>query len=414
MATALTVRGRLTPAGEPLDVVVEHGAITAVQPAAGGPAVGDAGCLLGEAFFDLQVNGFAGVDFNRPAVTSGELRRAVTAMQRHGVARFLVTIITAPLPHMEATLSALARARDEDPALAYAIPGVHLEGPFLAPEDGPRGAHPAAAILDPDWEVVRRLQDAGRGLIRMVTLAPERPGAIGLIWQLRQAGIVVGIGHTDASDRDIDLAVEAGAQLSTHLGNGAHAMLPRHRNYIQKQLAADGLMASLICDGHHLPDYVVRNIVRCKTPERVILVTDAMAAAAAPPGEYRLGQVVTEVGPDGYVRLPGTPYLAGSALTMDRAVENTARFAGLPLHVAIGLAGCQPRRLFPDLGTGIAPGQPADLVVIRPGPPLAVLATVVRGEVAYRAEDSLRAGASCPESSEPSLAGSQRRPAPRP
>jgi len=205
-----------------------------------------------------------------------------------------------------------------------------------------------------------------------------------VIWQLRQAGITVGIGHSDAKETDIEQAVDAGAQISCHLGNGAHAMLPRHRNYIQKQLATDALMASLIVDGHHLPAYVVKNMIRCKGVDRVILVTDAMAAAAAPPGRYRIGEVLAEVGSDGYVRLPGTPYLAGSALTMDRAIENAARFAGLALEDALRLANRQPRTLFPEAGTGIASGERADLVVLREGPPLTVVATIVEGEVVFQ------------------------------
>ena len=240
------------------------------------------------------------------------------------------------------------------------------------------------AVRDPDWDLFCRLQDASGGLIRLVTLAPERPRAIEMIRRLRDAGITVAVGHTDATEADIDLAVEAGAQLSTHLGNGAHAVLPRHRNYIQKQLATDALMASVIADGHHLPDYFVKNLIRCKGPDRVVLITDAMAAASAPPGTYRLGEVEAEVGPDGYVRLPGTPYLAGSALTMDRAVENMARFAGLPLGEALRLATRQPRRLFPGLGAGVTPGEPADLVVLRSGPSLSVMATIAGGKLVYR------------------------------
>jgi len=143
-------------------------------------------------------------------------------------------------------------------------------------------------------------------------------------------------------------------------------------------------MASLIVDGHHLPSYVVKNMIRCKGADRVILVTDAMAAAAAPPGEYRLGEVLAEVGPDGYVRLPGTPYLAGSALTMERAVENAARFAGLSLEDALRLANRQPRRLFPDSGADIVPGGRADVVVLREGPPLTIEATIVEGEVVFQ------------------------------
>lgn len=387
MSARLVVRGRLEGAVEPMDITIQDGRIRSIARTGDGDdrlVVGGRDCLLSEAFLDIQVNGFAAVDFNRPTLKTTDLRRALEAMWRHGVTRFFPTVITAPLQAMQGTLKAIAQAREMDAGLLHAIPGIHLEGPFLAPEDGPRGAHPVSSIQDPDWEVFRQLQEASGGLIRMVTLAPERPGAIELISKLRKADIVVGIGHSDASEADIDQAVEAGAQLSTHLGNGAHAVLPRHRNYIQKQLAMDSLMASMIADGHHLPGYFVKNFIRCKGLDRVILITDAMAAAAGPPGTYRMGEVLAEVGPDGYVRLPGTPYLAGSALTMDRAVENIARFTGISLWEAIGLATRQPRRLFPDLGVGIALGEPADLLVLREGPPFSVVATIAQGEVVYR------------------------------
>jgi len=387
MSPSLVVQGRLRRGAAPMEIVIAGGRIEAIRPAAAagnGPTVGGPDCLVTEGFLDIQVNGFAAVDFNRPELTPAELTRATQAMWRNGVTQFLPVVITAPIKNMLATLAAIARAREQAPILRRAILGIHLEGPFLAPEDGPRGAHPAASIRDPDWDLFRQFQDAARGLIRFVTIAPERPGAIGVIWQLRQAGIVVGIGHSDAKEADIDQAVEAGAQVSCHLGNGAHAMLPRHRNYIQKQLATDALLASLIVDGHHLPSYVVKNMIRCKGADRVILVTDAMAAAAAPPGTYRIGEVLAEVGADGYVRLPGTPYLAGSALTMERAVENAARFAGLSLEDALRLANRQPRRLFADMGGGVAPGERADLVVLREGPPLTVEFTIVEGEVVFQ------------------------------
>ena len=387
MSASIVVHGRLERGAAPVELVLAGGRIQAVRPPTAtseAPVVGGPDCLVTEGFLDIQVNGFAAVDFNRPELTADDLIRATQAMWRSGVTQFLPVVITAPVKNMLGTLAAIARARGQAPILRRAIPGIHLEGPFLAPEDGPRGAHPADSIRDPDWGLFQQFQEAASGLIRLVTIAPERPGAIGVIWQLRQAGIVVGIGHSHAKEADIDEAVEAGAQISCHLGNGAHAVLPRHRNYIQKQLATDALMASLISDGHHLPSYVVKNMIRSKGAERVILVTDAMAAAAAPPGEYRLGEVLAEVGPDGYVRLPGTPYLAGSALTMERAVENTARFADLPLEQALRLANRQPRKLFPDLGDGLVQGGRADLVVLREGPPLTVEATIVDGELAYR------------------------------
>lgn len=387
MSPSLVVRGRLQQGAAPVEVVVAGERIDAIRPATirdSDSAVGGSDCLVAEGFLDIQVNGFAAVDFNRPALTAAELTRATEAMWQSGVTHFLPVVITAPVTTMLATLAAMTRAREEVPTLRRAIPGIHLEGPFLAPDDGPRGAHPAVSIRDPDWDLFRQFQDAARGLIRFVTIAPERPGAVDLISRLRQAGIVVGIGHSDAKEADIDRAVDAGAQISCHLGNGAHAMLPRHRNYVQKQLATDALMASLIADGHHLPSYVVKNMVRCKGLDRVILITDAMAAAAAPPGQYRLGEVLAEVGSDGYVRLPGTPYLAGSALTMDRAVDNAARFAGLALEDAVRFATRQPRRLFAESDAGVAPGARADLVVLRPGPPLSVVATIVGGEVVYQ------------------------------
>lgn len=388
MARERVLRGRLEPGGQVRDIRVAGGRIAAILPPVDVPAAvsaEDAPCFLAETFLDLQVNGFAGVDFNRAELTGEELHRATRAMWQHGVTRFLPTVITAPLESMARTLARIRRAREDDPVLAHAIVGIHLEGPFLCPEDGPRGAHPRAYILDPDWDTFQRLQEAAGGLIWLATVAPERPGALDLIRRLRAAGVVAAIGHTDATEADIDAAVQAGAQLSTHLGNGAHAVLPRHRNYIQKQLATDGLLASIIADGHHLTEYFVKNVVRCKGPERVILITDAMAAAAAPPGTYRLGEVLAEARTDGAVRLPGTPYLAGSALTMDRAVSNTRRFAGISLAQVLAMAARHPRLLWPELPGGLEPGAPADIVRLRDDQEIEVLETIVNGETVYRA-----------------------------
>jgi N-acetylglucosamine-6-phosphate deacetylase len=384
------IRGRLEPGGQVRDIQIGRGVIAGIVPPADPPEAaltGEPAAIASEAFFDLQVNGFAGTDFNRPGLTGEELLRAARAMWAHGIGQFLPTVITASVGAMALTLATIRRAREEGGILAHAIPGIHLEGPFLCPQDGPRGAHPRAHICDPDWDTFCRFQDAAGGLICLVTLAPERPGALDLIQRLRAAGVVVAIGHCDATEADIDAAVQAGAQLSTHLGNGAHAVLPRHRNYVQKQLATDGLLASIIVDGHHLTEYFVKNVVRCKAPERVILITDAMAAAAAPPGIYRLGEVLAEAQPDGAVRLPGTPYLAGSALTMDRAVDNVRRFAEIPLAQALAMATQHPRLLWPDAPGGLAPGAPADIVLLRDSGQFEVLETILAGETVYRAHD---------------------------
>ena len=387
MAEDRVIRGRLDPDGPVRDIHVAGGRVVTIAPPADPPPsglVGGGNCVVTEAFFDIQVNGFAGVDFNRAEVSGEEWRRATEAMWRHGVSQFYPTVITGPLEAMAQRLATVRGAREADAVLARAIPGIHLEGPFICPEDGPRGAHPRVHVRDPDWDTFQRLQEAAGGLLRLVTLAPERPGALDLIGRLQAAGIVVAIGHSDATEAEIDSAVAAGAKLSTHLGNGAHALMPRHRNYIQKQLATDGLLASIIADGHHLTEYFVQNVVRCKGVERVILITDAMAAAAAPPGTYRLGQVLAEAGPDGAVRLPGTPYLAGSSLTMDRAVDNVQRFAHISLASALAMATQRPRLLWPDLPGGLQPGAPADLLLLRDGERFKGLETIIAGETVFR------------------------------
>src|SRR5207244_4307325 len=182
---------------------------------------------------------------------------------------------------------------------ARPLPARHREGPDLSPEDGPRGAHPRQHIRPPDWDEFRRLQDAAGGLIRLVTLAPEHDGALPFIEKLVAAGVVVSLGHTAASGACIRAAAKAGARLSTHLGNGAHAILPRHPNYIWEQLAADELWASIICDGHHLPPSVARCIVRVKTPARTILTSDAGSLAGLAPGHYHEWGQELEVRPEG-------------------------------------------------------------------------------------------------------------------
>jgi N-acetylglucosamine-6-phosphate deacetylase len=217
-----------------------------------------------------------------------------------------------------------------------------MEGPYISPEDGPRGAHPREFTSSASVENFKRRQDAAGGRIVLVTLAPEVPGALPLIEYLRANGIHVAIGHTAAPAEIVRDAVKAGATLSTHLGNGCANMIPRHPNFIWEQLAADEMMASLIVDGHHLPPATVKTMIRAKTVRRTILVTDAIAAAGQPPGDYQLGGVKVHLDETGRVAVPGAPNLAGSALAMDRAVANTVRFAGVSLEDALAMASTHP------------------------------------------------------------------------
>jgi len=295
-------------------------------------------------FFDLQVNGFSGVDFNTPGQSAERIGEALEAMRTTGVTRCLPTLITASFAQFAACARALCACRD--PMIA----GFHLEGPYISPVDGARGAHPRAHVIAASLDDFLRRQDAAGGRIVLVTLAPEVPGALALIEALAARHVRVALGHTLATRAQIRDAASAGAVLSTHLGNGCPQVLPRHDNAIWEQLAADELSASLIVDGHHLPPAVVKTMVRAKGLARTILITDAVAAAGAPLGRYRLGELEVELDATGRVSQPGMPHLAGSSLAMPNAVADTARVCSLGLPDVLPLATLNPARLL-----GLAP-----------------------------------------------------------
>jgi N-acetylglucosamine-6-phosphate deacetylase len=297
--------------------------------------------------FDLQVNGFAGVDFGDPASAEEPLLAAVEAIGRTGVTRFLPTLMTSSLETFAACARRLARL--EAPSIA----GLHMEGPYISAEDGYRGAHPRSFVRDADVDDFRRRQEAGEGRIVLLTLAPEVPGALRLVEHAVAAGVRVAIGHTAATGAQIADAVRAGATLSTHVGNGCPSLLPRHPNVIWEQLGEDRLHATFIVDGHHLPPATVQSMVRAKTPERAILVTDAMAAAGMPPGRYTIGGQPVELDATGRVAAPGAANLAGSALTLDRAIANTVRFTGLPLETVAAMASTRPAAYLGSAPAGV-------------------------------------------------------------
>jgi len=371
--------------GRPVTVAVSGGRIESVRPA--DPASAPADLWVFPGFIDLQVNGFGGHDLNAADPTPEAVAGVARSLWRHGVTRFCPTICTASHEQMTAALRAVAQACDEMDWVGRAVAGVHVEGPYISPEDGPRGAHPAAHVRAPDWREVEAFQRAAGGRIRVFTLAPERPGAMELIERLSRAGIVPAIGHTAATPDDIRAAVAAGVRLSTHLGNGAHATLPRHPNYIWAQLAEDVLSASLIVDGHHLPPEVVKVMIRAKGPARCVLISDAIWLADQPPGQYEFLGSPVELTPGGKVRLGNSGYLAGSALNLAGAVANAVRFADVGVAEAVAMASRQPAMLLgrQDLGS-LVPGNAADLVLARWSPgdgPPRIVQTVVNGAVVY-------------------------------
>jgi N-acetylglucosamine-6-phosphate deacetylase len=321
--------------------------------------------FIAPGFIDIQVNGFAGVDYCAPGATNEEIAMSIQAQFATGVTRLLPTVITGSKETMAGAIRNLANAKAELAVEGRAIAGLHIEGPHISPEDGPRGAHPVSCVRAPDTAEFDRWMDISAGLIRMVTISPEWPEATQYIEHAVRAGVVIAIGHTKATADQIDEAVRAGATTSTHLGNGAHSVMRRHPNYIWDQLADDRLAASFIVDGIHLPPSFVKPAIRAKGVERSILVTDAVMPAGCKPGRFRLGEVEVELHEDDSVTLVGQTRLAGSSLKMHKGVGNLTRFGGLQLFEALAMSTRNPARVcrIPGRQRGLQPGERADVVV---------------------------------------------------
>lgn len=291
---------------------------------------------------DLQVNGYAGVDFNSASLTPDALDHALHAMLGAGVAHCLPTLITAPEAELAARLHALDRAIRTSRLGPIMVPGIHLEGPFLNPAHGYAGCHPAAAMVAADPALLERVMTGIGTPLRLLTLAPERPGALALIEWAVARGIVTAMGHTAADHDTVRLAADRGLSLSTHLGNALAQPQPKFLNPLIAQLAEDRLCASFIADGIHVPPHALGVLLRAKGLERSILITDATAAAATQPGLYDFAGMRIEHAADGSVRVPGSPLLAGSALRLDQAVRNVVLWGFATADQAIAMASTRP------------------------------------------------------------------------
>ena len=285
------------------------------------------------AYVDLQLNGYAGVDFNADGLTADALDRACRQLEADEVEACLATIITDDLDAMCRRLARLAALRAASPRATRLIAGVHVEGPFLNEIEGFRGAHPRDAIRPANLDDMARLLDAGDGLVRLVTLAPERDANLSVTRKLARAGVIVSAGHTDASLDVLHAAVDAGLSMCTHVGNGCPRLLPRHDNIIQRMLGLpDGVWLCFIGDGVHVPFVALGNYLRLAGLDRAIVVTDGMAAAGLGPGRYTLGRWDLVVGDDLVARAPDDSHLVGSAVSMKESAARLER--GLQLGAA--------------------------------------------------------------------------------
>jgi len=361
-ASSQRILGRDPSTGRGVVVTTDGGLIAAIEFQEHGEKQ-----WLSAGFVDLQVNGYAGHDLNGLTLDITTVQALCQAMLKVGVTTFLPTLITAPEARLIAALRTIREACEKHPDVAAMVAGIHVEGPHIAPEDGPRGAHPAADVRPPSIAEFDCWQQAAGGLVKLVTLSPHWPEAPAYIRYLVKAGVTVSLGHTSADAAQITAAVDAGATLSTHLGNGSHAMLNRRHNHLWPQLADDRLTAMFIADGHHLTPAQLKTMLRAKGHGRSLVVSDTVALGGLPAGKYQtpIGGKV-ELKADGFLAIDdGTGnYLAGAALPMTASIPVLMNQVGLTLGEAVGLLTVAPGRIIGGRGV-LAVGQPADLVAFR-------------------------------------------------
>jgi N-acetylglucosamine-6-phosphate deacetylase len=356
----MQIEGIDTSSKRALGITIENGIISCLQTIDAYKGIP----LLSHGFLDIQVNGYQGIDYSGESICQTQIVSLVEKLMKTGTTRHIPTIITNSQKRMVKNIAIIEQARTTDPALAHAIPGIHLEGPYIASADGPRGAHDKAFIRNPSLQELDEWQKVAGDLIKIITLAPELPGAMEFIREASQRGIVIAIGHTAASPAILQEAMQAGARMSTHLGNGSHAQLPRLQNYLWEQLAADSLWASIIADGFHLPKSVLTVIKRAKSLERLILVSDVAFAGGLEKGVYTWGDIGVQVHADGHLGLEGTSFLAGAGHLLDHDIASFSTLTKTPIEQSIILATSNPAALLKLEGSqpGFKVGDPANIV----------------------------------------------------
>jgi N-acetylglucosamine-6-phosphate deacetylase len=297
-------------------------------------------------FTDLQVNGYAGTDFNQNDLTPDAFDIALRALKRDGVESFLPTIITERLDLMYARLSRLAELRSDSDLAKQLIPGFHVEGPFISPVTGYVGAHPKDAVLPATPDAIQKLLEAGEGLVKLVTLAPEHDDGLKTIKLLAKNNVTISAGHCDPSLDQLKSAVDEGLTLFTHLGNGCPPQMHRHDNILQRALSlvGRGLTPCFIADGTHLPFFLLKTLLKVTTLEHAIVVTDCIAPASLGPGRYTLGRWDLLIEDDMVARSPDRSHFVGSAITMPQTLKNLTTHLGLTEPDALRLLHHNPRR----------------------------------------------------------------------
>lgn len=378
----MTVRGLRYTDHRPVAVEITDGKITDVKPLSDKEKVPN--IYVAPGLIDIQINGYMGVDFSSQTLTKEEMLKAIRSLWKEGVTTFLPTVVPSESSRMVnsfAILSGLLR----DAEICSSIPGFHLEGPYISPEQGYRGAHLEKYIRKPNWTEFSQFRNAAENKIRLITVAPEVEGAVPFIRQCIEEGLVVSLGHHNGSTGDIEAAASAGASMSTHLGNGCANMINRHLNPLWPQLANDRLTAAIIVDGFHLTKEEVVCFYKIKGTERTILVSDAVDLAGLPPGEYTRREKKLILTPEHVVKFPAENVLAGAANPLSVCVGNMIRFTGCQLSDAIRMASTNPAKLLrlDNLGE-IKKGKRADIILFKmENNQMEVEQTILNGKIVF-------------------------------
>jgi N-acetylglucosamine-6-phosphate deacetylase len=383
--TQFIVSGIHYVTGKPVSLAIRDGQIIEITEAESLNEE-ERNLFIAPGLIDNQINGYANVDFSGINLTAGGVIDATEAIWKEGVTTFLPTVITGSHENLIENFGVLNEALKEDKRLAGSVPGFHLEGPYISPDEGYRGCHPVHHIRKPSWNEFTAYQKAAGGKIIQVTMAPELDGAIEFIRLLKKNGIIVAMGHTNSTSAEIAKAVEAGVTVSTHLGNGCANFIHRHHNPIWPQLANEHLTSSIIADGLHLLPEELSVFYKVKGQDKLILTSDVIFLAGMAPGIYTFLESEVELTSDGMLRNTAMNCLAGASFPLRTGVGNMMKFAGCSLGDAINLATKNVAAIYGlnDRGS-LSLGKRADLILFdKDLSHLKIRKTYLEGELVFQ------------------------------
>ena len=378
------IEGILYSDNSKVSIEIENGLIQRIQKINRFEKEESANNFIAPALIDNQINGYLGIEFSLTDLSVENMQMIVAELYKTGVATFLPTVITGSHNSLLNSFKNLAEAR-KDSAVSISVPGFHLEGPYISPEDGYRGAHSLKNVRLPDWGEFQELNEAADGKIIQVTIAPEVKGAISFIEKCVENDIIIALGHHNANAAEIKRAVDAGAKTVTHLGNGCANSINRFNNPLWMQLAEDRLMSSLILDSFHLLPELVKVFYRAKGSQRIILTSDMTMLAGMPAGSYNWDGKEVVLTPEGVIMLPSQNVFAGASLPLITGVGNMMKFTDCGLQEAINMATINPANLygFKNIGS-IEVGKRADLILFDlEDNKLTINKTIVAGKIKY-------------------------------